>query len=247
MISIPLLMTQEHACSYLPDEQAQTAFVSPAFAMSTDLYSHLVQQGFRRSGDDVYAPRCPDCSACIPIRLKVQDFKPDRSQNRCLRKNEQVDVAIKPPEFVQAHFDLYLRYQEARHEDGNMRYSSPDDYLGFLASSWCDTAFVEFSLAGELVAVAVVDCLHNALSAVYTFYEPRLQDFSLGTYAVLWQIEWARRQRKDYLYLGYWIKTCQKMSYKARFRPFQMLDQHKWKEFVGEMPVESPQTALLGV
>jgi leucyl-tRNA---protein transferase len=228
MISIPLFLTEKHPCSYLDDEVAQPAFVHPLFDMTTAIYSELIKRGFRRSGDEVYSPHCPNCSACIPVRLNVYEFIPTRSQKRCSRKNMGVQIVIKPPGFDRSHYELYLRYQAARHHEGAMAHSSPEDYLQFLKSSWCETCFVEFLIAGELAAVAVVDRLDNALSAVYTFFEPKFASYGLGVYAVLWQIEWAKQLNKEFLYLGFWIKRCKKMSYKGDYRPLQVLRDTEW-------------------
>jgi leucyl-tRNA---protein transferase len=228
MISIPLFLTEPHPCSYLDDEYAQPAFVHPRFDMTTGIYSELIQQGFRRSGDEVYSPHCPSCSACIPVRLKVSEFVPSRSQKRCKQKNSNTRVVIKPSEFDQAHYDMYLRYQAARHIGGSMFNSSQDDYLSFLNSSWCDTYFIEFIIDGELAAIAVVDRLENALSAVYTFFEPKFSNYGLGVYAVLWQIEQAKQLQKEFLYLGFWINKCKKMSYKSDYHPLQILKDKQW-------------------
>ena len=138
---------------------------------------------------------------------------------------------IKVPQFEQAHYDMYLRYQSERHHDGSMLHSSPEDYIHFLSSLWCDTVFVEFKINGELAAVAVVDCLNKALSAVYTFFDPAYSNFGLGSYAILWQIEWAKQRRDEFLYLGYWIKECQKMAYKTNYRPLQILKNNQWVNY----------------
>ena len=233
MMSIPLLLSQQHACSYLEGEHAQSLFVQPSYPMTPPIYGQLLAQGFRRSGDEVYAPHCPQCSACIPVRLPVATFKPTRSQKRCLNRNIDTQVVVKPADFEQAHYELYLRYQAVRHGDGAMADSSPDEYLGFLGSSWCDTRFVEFSINNELAGIAVVDQFEQAWSAVYTFFDPKFADVSPGVYAVLWQIEQARRQQKEFLYLGFWIKACQKMAYKSDYQPMQLLIDNQWVE----MPV----------
>ena len=230
MISIPLFLTPEHACSYLEGEGAQSIFVHPSFQLTTTIYSELIEQGFRRSGNDAYKPHCAHCAACMPARLAVTAFKANRSQQRCLKKNRFTQTLIKPAVFEQAHYDLYLRYQKSRHSDGIMAHSSPDDYIDFLSSSWCDTRFVEFSIEGELACVAVVDQLDHALSAVYTFFEPTFSSYSPGVYAVLWQIERAKRLKLDFLYLGFWIKNCAKMAYKSHYQPMQILLDKGWSE-----------------
>jgi leucyl-tRNA---protein transferase len=233
MISIPLFLTEKHQCSYLEDEEAQPAFVHPLFEMTPAIYSQLIEQGYRRSGDEVYSPHCASCSACIPVRLKVSEFIPNHNQTRCLHKNKDTEFIIKPAEFEQSHYDIYLRYQDKRHSEGAMAHSSQNEYLHFLKSAWCDTRFVEFVIDGELAAVAVVDNLENALSAVYTFFDPRFSNKSPGVYAVLWEIEWAKQLNKEFIYLGFWIKRCKKMSYKSNYQPLQIYKNKQWLPFEG--------------
>jgi arginine-tRNA-protein transferase len=234
--SIPLVLTHEHACSYL-DEQAQSLFVHPDFPLSRGIYAQLLAQGFRRSGSQVYRPQCPACSACIAVRLPVAAFEPDRSQKRVLAKNAATRVALKAPVFDRRHYELYRRYQNSRHPGGGMDEMNPGKYLEFLRSDWCKTFFAEFSIAGELAAVAVVDRTGNALSAVYTFFDPRFSAYSPGVYVVLWQVRHARELGLEFLYLGYWIEQCRKMSYKSRYRPIQALINGQWRQYEKGQPI----------
>jgi arginine-tRNA-protein transferase len=229
MASIPIFITTPHPCTYLSGELAQSAFISPAFDVTNAVYTHLLAHGFRRSGDDVYRPQCSTCQQCVAVRIAVQDFKPNRKQKRCWQANTETTAIIKPAVFEIAHYEMYMRYQKHRHADSGMANSSVDDYINFLGSSWCDARFVEFSIAGELAGVAVVDFMTNALSAVYTFFEPKFSNYSLGVYAVLWQIEQAKSLALDYVYLGFWIKNCQKMSYKTQYQPLQGLVNQQWQ------------------
>lgn len=233
MISIPLFLTQEHPCGYLENEIAQSLFVHPSYKLTTQQYAQLIKQGFRRSGDEVYKPHCQRCSSCIAARVAVAHFKPSRNQKRCLKKNINTQAIVKPAVFSQDHFDMYLRYQADRHQSGSMAHFRPDDYIHFLSSLWCNTRFVEFSIDNELAAIAVIDQLDNAWSAVYTFFEPKFSSYSLGVYAILWEIEQARLKQREFLYLGFWIKDCKKMAYKTEYQPIQLLIDNQWTE----MPV----------
>jgi arginine-tRNA-protein transferase len=76
--------------------------------------------------------------------------------------------------------------------------------------------------------VSVVDRVEDGLSAVYTFFDPEREKQSLGTYAVLWQIEAARRLALPYVYLGYWIAASRKMAYKANYKPLEGLVNGEW-------------------
>lgn len=231
MKSIPLYISYEHDCDYLPGRRAQMAYVSPREAMDVDTYSWLATRGFRRSGDMIYRPHCPSCSACIPVRIPAARFRPDRSQRRIQRMNADLEVELRPARFDEAHYRLFMHYLNARHADGQMAESSPEDYIRFLACTWAETGFYEFKLGDRLLAVAVTDFLADGLSAVYTFFDPDFRARSLGTYAIMWQVAETKRRGLDWLYLGFWISGCRKMSYKNVFRPLQALVDEDWVLF----------------
>lgn len=234
MTTINLYVSGEYPCGYLKNHIARSAFVHPSEAINNALYSDLIALGFRRSGDNVYRPSCTSCNACIPTRLKVSEFMPNRSQKRCIARNQKTEVVIKPDLFDAGQFALYKRYLASRHnEHGNLELEA-DDFMGFLGSHWCHTHFVEFRNEGALFAVAVVDQVENGLSAVYTFFDPDFSDYSPGVYAVLWQIEHARQLKLDWLYLGFWIKQCQKMAYKSNYQPLQLFDGKQWVDYPGD-------------
>jgi arginine-tRNA-protein transferase len=76
-----------------------------------------------------------------------------------------------------------------------------------------------------------MDVLNRGLSSVYTFFDPDYARLSPGRHALLWQISEARRRQLPYLYLGYWIKTCQKMAYKQEYRPIELYLGNHWRAF----------------
>jgi len=220
--------TQPHPCSYLPAEQATTLFLDPSQPMDAQVYAQLSDMGFRRSGDHLYRPHCQQCRACVPARIPVADFLPDRQQKRILKRNAHLEVRSLAADFEEEHYALYARYIEGRHADGDMYPPSREQYLSFLVRDLPFTRFYEFREDGRLLAVAVTDVLPNGLSAVYTFYDPDEEKRSLGRYAILWQIGETARLGLDAVYLGYWIKDCRKMSYKTQYRPLELLVNSRW-------------------
>lgn len=223
--------TPPHRCSYLPQEEAVTLFADPRIQLDRELYSVLSHAGFRRSGNHVYRPRCPDCQACVPVRIPVTHFTPSRRDRRNLKANADIEINIAPPRFELEHFNLYERYLKARHPDGGMDVTSPEQYMSFLCSGWCDSLFLEFRIDRRLVCVAVTDVLNDGYSAVYTFFEPRETRRGLGRFAILSQIDLARAQGKDYIYLGYWIANSPKMEYKSEYRPLEEFSGGRWQPF----------------
>lgn len=132
------------------------------------------------------------------------------------------------PAFTEEYFDLYQRYIEQRHADGDMFPPSREQFSTFLVRDLPFSRFYEFRVDQRLLAVAVTDLLPNGLSAVYTFYEPDEERRSLGRYAILWQIAEAARLQLQAVYLGYWIKNCKKMNYKTQYRPIELLTNQRW-------------------
>jgi len=221
--------TTEFKCGYLSAQKARNLILDPEQRLTSNLTGHLLDLGFRRNGEMLYRPHCDSCKACIALRLPVEQFKPNRSQRRNWKKNAGIRHDTHPAEFNLEHFRLYQRYLQARHGDGSMANPSQDEYLDFLTCNGVATHFHEFRLDEQLIAVAVTDHLPQGLSAVYTFFEPTLAQRGLGTYAILWQIQYAQQQQLPWLYLGYWVEQCQAMRYKARFRPIESFQNGEWQ------------------
>lgn len=227
-VNLKLFATHPHACSYLDEREATTVFIDPDAKVDKSLYSRLSALGFRRSGQHVYRPHCAQCNACIPMRIPVDHFKPSRSQRRVLKRNQDLTLRVFESGDSDEFYDLYARYISARHRDGDMYPPSRSQYDGFLTSQWQITRFLAAYSDDKLVGVAVCDLLDEGLSAVYTYFDPKLDQRSLGTWFILQQLLWVEQLRLPYLYLGYWIDACDKMRYKAKFQPQQRLINGVW-------------------
>lgn len=220
--------TPEHDCSYLQGQKAITMFVDPKANVDVELYTELSRFGFRRSGNHYYRPHCNACQACIPIRLPVADFTASRSQKRVMRLNRELKAQVMAPDFHEDHYLIYEKYINQRHADGDMYPPGREQYRSFLIDGHASTEFVEFSLNEKVLGLAVIDCLNDGLSAIYTFFDPEFDKLSLGTYAIIWQIQEAQRRQLPYVYLGYFIKKCTKMNYKTAFKPFEARINERW-------------------
>jgi arginyl-tRNA--protein-N-Asp/Glu arginylyltransferase len=218
-----------HSCGYVTDQKAITKFFHPSNKIDNDIYSELSMNGFRRSGQHAYIPDCPSCTKCIPARLKVTEFKPRKSHLRTIKRNSDLIMTKESSTFSNEHFQLYQSYVSSRHADSPMLNLSRKEFIGFLTAPWSETFFLEFRYEKKLLAVAAIDILRNGISSVYTFFCPSSSQRGLGNFAILKQIEMAAELNLEWLYLGYWLRDCKKMSYKTNFQPIQLMTGGKWR------------------
>ncbi len=228
--TVRVLQTLEHRCGYFADRKARNLVIDPGSDALDAVYDAVSHSGFRRAGDMVFKPHCRACDACQATRLDVLAFTPSRSQRRCLRRNADLTLTRRPARRDDEVFSLYDRYLAARHKGGGMDDPTQEDFDGFLLSRWARTFFLEARLNGRLIAVAVCDQLATGLSGVYTFFDPAMEERSLGTWCILQEIEHARSLELPYVYLGYWIPGHPRMDYKVRFRPIEVFRDGAWLE-----------------
>jgi len=227
-------VTTGYTCGYLPNKMAQSLIAAPQHLVDAKVYSGLIQQGFRRSGKFSYRPHCESCQECIPVRIILDQFSPNRSQKRAFKQHNNLTTAILPVGFHEEHYALYVSYQRARHSEEKIQDETApqendvEQYQSFLCQSNVESVMVEFRENEQLKMVSVIDIVRDGISAVYTFYETKNTATSYGTYNVLWQTLWAKELGLPYLYLGYWIRDSKKMAYKQNYQPLEKLIDGEW-------------------
>lgn len=222
-------VSTETICPYLPGllSRSEAYF---AEQMDATLYEHLLARGFRRSGRIVYRPRCRACGECHSIRIPVGRFSPSRSMRRILRRNADIRVEVGEALATDRKFDLFCRYLDAQH-DGSMA-RTYELFCEFLYDSPLETCEFRYHLGERLVGVGIVDRWSGGLSSIYMYFDPDFSARSLGTFSVLWEVDYARREGLPYYYLGYYVAGSPKMAYKSRFRPNEILvGEDRWVSF----------------
>lgn len=217
-------------CPYLPDRLERKLVTELSGPGAENLHEALARSGFRRSHSIAYAPACPGCKACVPVRVVVKDFERRRTLSRLWRENADLIATRVPARATTEQYELFARYQQSRHPGSDMALMGFYEYSAMIEDSPIDTFMVEFrDRAGVLTAVCLTDRTSDGLSAVYSFFESNGSRDGLGNYVVLWLIAQARKLDLPYAYLGYWITNSAKMAYKARFQPLECLGPNGWQ------------------
>ena len=220
-------ITGNFDCNYLPEQKERLLVAVDERLHNSQHYSWLMHEGFRRSGDQIYRPHCLQCHACQSLRVLAQEFIPSKSQKRLLKKNQHFKVKFSDS-IQDNYYPLYESYINTLHSDGSMYPANYQQYANFITCNITKQLFMEVWDQDKLISVAVTDDLADALSAVYTFYDPSYRKSGLGVFSILKQIEQTQILNRKYLYLGYQIDDCPKMNYKNRFFPYEKFVEHNW-------------------
>jgi arginyl-tRNA--protein-N-Asp/Glu arginylyltransferase len=233
-------------CPYVQGRVERKVVTELAGVSAESLHDRLSRGGFRRSHNIAYAPVCPNCNACVPIRIRAKDFQPSRTQRRIAKLNADLSVAEVPPRATAEQFQLFQRYQQARHGDGDMASMSFYDYRAMVEDTPIDTCIVEFRDRQErLLGACLTDRLGDGLSAVYSFFSPDADERSLGTHAILCLIERVTALGLPHVYLGYWVQESRKMAYKSKFRPSEVLRNGQWRPLEEMLAGKETQASAL--
>ena len=204
------------------------------------LNDSLSQQGFRRSQNVLYRPSCAECSACLSARVRVADFKPNRTQRKILRRNSDLQREANSPWATEDQFLLFRRYLDSRHATGGMADMDIFEFAAMIEETPIRSRVIEYTRATanprnrDITAVCLTDVLADGLSMVYSFYDPDRAADSLGTHVILDHIEIAREAGLPYVYLGYWVPGSPKMGYKAKFSGLEVYAGGRWQEMRNE-------------
>jgi len=221
-----LFLTAPMPCPYLPDRQERKLFTHLTGRRASALHALLSDNGFRRSQNLIYRPACEGCNACQSVRIVAHEFEMTGRYQRILKRNADIEVAVRQPRATAEQFALFKRYLEARHTGGGMTAMNFVDYEYMVEDTPVQTVLVEYRLGTAadtpLVAVALTDVMPDGLSMVYSFFDPEFSKRGLGNLLILDHVRQVRMTGLPYVYLGYWVEHSPKMAYKGQFRPLEV-------------------------
>ncbi len=235
MESLFRFVTPPSRCGYLPEQNWELEYEIVSRITPQEYFQRLTT-GWRRFGHALFQPRCRHCSACQSLRVDVAAFRPNRSQRRAWKGNQDVQLRVGAPKVTQEKLDLYDRYHTFQAEFKDWPMHGEKDAAEY-AQSFVDNPFPTeewcYYLDGRLIGVGYVDVLPGGLSAIYFYYDPDFRQRSLGTYNILRILARAEVDAVPYVYLGFYVEGCRSLEYKARFQPNQILRQDgQWVPFL---------------
>ncbi len=206
-------------CPYFEDAQCRFEYFYARDLDGAEL-DELFKRGWRKFGTYFFRPECGRCRRCVPLRILVEEFAPTKSQRRVMRKGAEIEVEFREPEYRDEIFEIYRDHSSNRFG----RESDKTDFMEAFYTPSCPSLQSEYRLHGELVAVGFIDVSLDALSSVYFVYKTKYEQYRMGTYSLVREIEHAASRGMKYYYLGYYIKETGRMSYKNHFHPNEKFD-----------------------
>lgn len=228
-------VTSPSPCPYLPGRLERKVFTELAGPHAAELNDALGRIGFRRSQSVAYRPSCAGCSACVSVRVVADEFVPNATQRKLIRRHADLDVTACKPWATDEQYELLRRYLSSRHPGGGMAGMDETDYADMVEQSPVKSYIIEyreparFGRRGRLVGACLTDQQADGLSMIYSFFDADAADRQgLGNLIILDHILRARAAGLPYVYLGYWVKGSARMSYKTRYRPMEALGPTGW-------------------
>ena len=223
---------QLQVCPYLENTTARMPLRLPVGSVTPEITDRLLEMGYRRSGDFVYRTQCPACNQCKPTRVPVEQFRLTSSFRRVANRGDrELTLRWGTPTVDRRRIAMFNEHRHAR-SLGSGEYTDADSYRAFLADTCCESKELSVYKNDELIAISIIDIGADSLSAVYTHFLPHASKYSLGTYAVLKQIQFAQETNRTFVYLGMYVASNQHLNYKSRFKPQQRLVDGKWTEII---------------
>ena len=216
----------EDSCSYLDNEKQKTHYKIIQNCSLADCES-LIERGWRRFGHMFFRPVCSECTACESFKIDVKNYEFSKSERRVLRKNIETKIVIQRPQLSSTHLELFEKYHSHMRDKRDWKHEKTDPkhyYASFVFGHEEFGYEVLYFIEDKLVGVDLIDILPNGISSIYFYYDPDFEKHSLGTFSMLKQIQKAKESDLAWIYLGYYVKGCQSLEYKNRYKPYHVLE-----------------------
>ncbi len=220
-------LSELSSCPYSFDESFRQKYFF-AFGLTKEEMGDFIRSGWRRFGLFFFMPVCPNCSRCTPIRIDADNLTLTKNQRKIVKKNLDTIFETKyfsscSKEDIDKLFEIYREHNLFRFQ----KKSTKSNFLDTFFNGNQDLLITFYIIEGDLAAFGFLDDLDDGLSSIYFCYKKQYIEYSLGFYSIIRELEYIKSKNLKYYYLGYFIEDNHFMSYKNRFKPYQL---YNWKE-----------------
>ncbi|PJZ76284.1 arginyltransferase [Leptospira neocaledonica] len=226
--------TPESECSYYPDRKSKVKGFILREKILPEGLDVLFRFGFRRSGNFYYRTNCAGCSHCLSYRVSLSDFSKTSTHKRLEKNNSDLTFKTSSPQIDPEKENLYIKYQKSRHEgsygDSDFEILETMKFQMYVGSE--NSKELLLFLNDRLLGWILLDLGKEAVSAVYSVFDPEESKRSLGNFLILSSILWAKENGFKEFQLGLFLPGHPKMDYKKNWKPSEILDRNTgvWKE-----------------
>lgn len=230
--------TLDVSCSYLNGATQRTHY-KYIDKCTTSYNTDLVSRGWRRFGRYFSRPVCSSCNACESVKIDATNYKFSKSERRIMKKNKNTKIFIQKPTLSLEHINLYNKYHKYKSETAGWAYRpiTPNNYYSSFVEGHEEFGKeVLYFVDNKLVGVDLIDILDDGISSIYFYYDPEYLHLALGKYSIYVEIDIAKRNNLNSIYLGYSVKSCQSLNYKEQYKPLLRLvgkpeleDEYEWR------------------
>jgi arginine-tRNA-protein transferase len=199
----------------------------PMEVLEPTVFDDFLSNGWRLLGQSLVRHNFSVCRGeickTIPLRIRLDDFEPSKSQRQLLRRNAVLTVKRSPIRFSQkkSHlFGLHTKRLQERQPASLASFLNPRSALvPVKGQEW--RVFLE----QQFIACSFFHLGEQAVSGTYCIFDPAYGQFSLGTYTMLLELMLAKELGKKYYYHGYTYNVPSQFDYKLNF---EALESFKW-------------------
>ena len=224
-----LMPEASDACPYL-DGKTATMEHFRAESLAPEDLDGLLETGYRHFGTYFYRPICRLCHRCLPIRVPLSGRRFTRGERRVLARGARFTIKLERPHPSREAYELFLSHKKRFEGQVSESYR---EFVGSFFRGFPWAYQLSIHDGSRLVAVSHLDITQRSISAVYCYYDDSFRRESLGSLAICKEMEIGQERGLSHLYLGYYVAENRHMSYKARFRPSQvLLEEGRWVDWL---------------
>jgi arginine-tRNA-protein transferase len=171
----------------------------------------------------------------LPVRINVAEFSPSKSQQKILRKNtECFEIRCEKTVLNEELDEIFFLHREKFTDN---QPPSLDYYVGEEARKRMPVIVENLTFrvldGAKTVAASFLDVGAKAASALYGMNLPEYNQYSLGIFTILTEINYCKTNGIDYYYLGYVHEGNSFYDYKKKFAGTEYFDKNSgiWEKY----------------